>query len=300
MDIMNQLSCLVRASGVFALLAFTPLTCIHSQTPELARVAAAHNSLRQAQNEEDRLSLHEKLLPLWEEALQAGKIFQVDWTAWNHAVVVLGDGPDRVVVFTWNVELDDRTQKYGGWVAHASSESELGYEWTLLTHDPDLDTRDQNSMRRHDEWHGGLYYDGVITYDRQSPVYTLLAWDGADGLTNQKWIETMEPRKGRVRFGSPRFELPNGLSKRLVLTYADAVQVTLKVERSPVRIVMDHLAPTEASLKGQFAFYGPTLDYDALEWNKDRWLFIADVSVQNSSENSPDQYRDPSRRRRKN
>ena len=123
MDIMNQLSCFVRASGVFALLAFTPLTCIYSQTPELARVAAAHNSLRQAQNEEDRLSLHEKLFPLWEEALQAGKIFQVDWTAWNHAVVVLR-GPDRVVVFTWNVELDDRTQIEA--VAHASSVSNWG------------------------------------------------------------------------------------------------------------------------------------------------------------------------------
>ena len=50
------------------------------------------------------------------QAAEAGQLMDVDWTSWNEAVVDLGDGPDRVVVYTWNVELDDRTQRYGGWV----------------------------------------------------------------------------------------------------------------------------------------------------------------------------------------
>jgi len=271
-----------------------------AQTPELARCEAAHQSLKQARNEEDRLALHAQLEDLWTSALEAGAILDVDWGAWDQAVVDLGEGDERLVVFTWNVELDSRLQVYGGWVVHAATASALGYEWTQLTHDPEVDTRDLSRMHRHDRWQGGLYYDGVLTYDKTTPVYTLLAWDGADALTTSKRVETVEPRNGRVRFGSPRFELPEGLQKRVVMTYADAVQATLKVETEPVRIVMDRLAPEDPSFRGQHAFYGPTLSYDGLEWKKGRWHWVSDVAVRNSEGNSPRKYRDPAARSRRN
>ena len=282
-------------------LALLSISCgAWGQTPELARAAATHESLQQANNQEDRLSLHNQLNGLWSEALAAGKVFEVDWSSWNNAVVDLGEGSDRLLIFTWNVELNNRTQRYGGWVAHAAPELELGYAWTLLNHDSEVDTRDLGRMHRHDHWQGGLYYDGVLTYDKEQPVYTFLVWDGADALTNQKWIETVEPRNGRVRFGSPRFELPEGLQKRLVLTYADAVQATLQKEEDSGRIVMDHLAPEDPAFQGQFAFYGPTLSYDALEWRKGRWHLVKNTEVRNSEGGSPREYRDPSRRRGRN
>lgn len=273
---------------------------VWGQTPEIARVAATHESLTQARSQADRLALHGQLQNLWAEALAGGKMLEVEWERFNNAVVVLGEGPDQLVMFTWNVELDNRTQRYGGWVVHAAPGTELGYEWTMLTHDPEVNTRDLGRMHRHDHWQGGLYYDGVLTYDKEEPVYTFLVWDGADALTTQKWVETVEPRSGRVRFGSPRFELPEGLQKRFVLTYADAVQATLKKEEESGRIVMDHLAPEDPSFQGQFAFYGPTLSYDALEWRKGRWHFVRDIEVRNSEGGSPREYRDPSRRRGRN
>ena len=282
--------------GVLLLLASTAW----GQTPEIARVAATHESLAQARNQEDRLALHVQLQGLWSEALAAGHMLEVEWERFNNAVVSLGEGADRVVMFTWNVELDNRTQRYGGWVLQAAPGTDLGYTWTMLTHDPDVNTRDLGRMHRHDRWQGGLYYDGVLTYDKQQPVYTFLVWDGADALTTQKWVETVEPRNGRVRFGSPRFELPEGLQKRLVLTYADAVQATLKKEEASGRIVMDHLAPEDPSFQGQFAFYGPTLSYDALEWRKGRWHLVLDTEVRNEEGSSPREYRDPSRRRGRN
>ena len=48
------------------------------------------------------------------------------------------------------------------------------------------------------------------------------------------------------------------------------------------RIVYDHLAPENPSLQGQYAFYGPTLSYDGIEWRKGRWQFVSDVSVRNA------------------
>ena len=270
-----------------------------AQSPEWARVVAAQENLTQASTEEDRLALHGQLQGLWAEALSTGHAFDVAWGEWNNAVVDLGKDEARMIVFTWNVELDDRTQRYGGWVATASPQSALGYTFTMLNHDRDADPADAGRMHRHDRWHGGLYYSGILTYDRNTPVYTLLAWDGADALTTRKWVETVETRHGRVRFGAPRFDTPNGLVKRVVLTYADAVQATLRVEEDLERIVFDHLAPEDPSFRGQYAFYGPTLNYDGLTWRKGRWYFSSDVAVKNGEDSSPREYRDPSRRRRR-
>ena len=288
----------VRAGLGLALLVAT--SCAWAQTPELARAAATHQSLAQARTQEDRLALHDQLQGLWSEALGAGQILDVDWTGWNNAVVDLGEGENRMVMFTWNVELDNRSQRYGGWLVHADSNTPLGYQWTMLSHDLEANTRDLGRMHRHDHWQGGLYYEGVLTYDGKTPVYTMLVWDGADALTTQKWVETLEVRNGRVRFGSPRFELREGLQKRYVMTYADAVQATLRVEGNPPRIVMDHLAPEDPAFQGQYAFYGPTLSYDGLEWKKGRWHFVSDVEVRNEDGSSPKEYRDPARSRRRN
>ena len=129
-----------------------------SQTMELARVQAAHASLRQAQNQDDRLALHSQLQVVVDEAAEAGQLMDVDWTSWNEAVVDLGDGPDRVVVYTWNVELDDRTQRYGGgWPAALTG------AWVHLDGvEPRPRGRpcDNNRMHRHDRWQGGCTTTG--------------------------------------------------------------------------------------------------------------------------------------------
>ena len=72
----------------------------------------------------------------------------------------------------------------------------------MLDHDRDVDPQDLGRMHRHDRWQGGLYYGGILTTTETPPVYTLLAWDGADALTTRKWVETVETRNSRVRFGA--------------------------------------------------------------------------------------------------
>jgi len=286
----------LRWVATFALVACAPLW---AQTPELARVQATHQSMREARNEEDRLALHRQLQALWVEALKAGHVWDVDWSLWNEAVVDVGTGGERLVVFTWNVELESQEQVYGGWVAAAAPSSPLGYDFALLVHAEDGPGVDEHRMFRHDQWHGALYYDGIVTYDQETPVYTLLAWDGADRSITRKWVETVEWRRGRARFGTPVFEVPTGLSKRVLLTYRNAVQATLRIEGDAQRIVMDHLEPESPDLRGQFAFYGPTLSYDALLWKRGRWEFQPDVDVVNPASGSPKEYRDPARRGRR-
>lgn len=286
------------------LLSLVVACCISSfpalaQTAELARAKGTHQSLRQAKNEEDRLALHHQLPGLWEEAMMAGGVMEATWDDWQEAVVVLGEGANKLVVFTWNVELLNRTQRYGGWIAKADPGAELGYDWALLKQGDSDHDAEENRMFRHDGWHGCLYFDGVLTMERDQPVYTLLAWDGNDALTNRKWVESVEMRKDRAKFGIPNISMPEGLRKRCVLTYGDAIQAAMRFEEENTRIVMDHLAPESPEFEGQKAFYGPTLSYDALVWRKGGWQWEGDVEVANPNDGSRRQYRDPAGRSRR-
>jgi hypothetical protein len=286
------------------LLSLVVACCISSipalaQTAELARAKGTHQSLRQAKNEEDRLALHHQLPGLWEEAMTAGGVMEATWDDWQEAIVVLGEGTNKLVVFTWNVELENRSQRYGGWIAQANPASDLGYDWALLKQGDFDHDAEENRMFRHDGWHGCLYFDGVLTLDRGQPVYTLLAWDGHDALTNRKWVESVEMRKGRAKFGIPNISMPEGLRKRCVLTYGDAIQAAMRFEKESARIVMDHLAPESPEFEGQKAFYGPTLSYDALVWRKGGWQWEGDVEVANPNDGSRKQYRDPAGRSRR-
>jgi hypothetical protein len=128
-----------------------------------------------------------------------------------------------------------------------------------------------------DAWPGAVYYQAVLTYERRAPVYTLLGWDGADGLTTRKVVEVLELHGGQLRFGAPRIEARGATQRRLVLEYGDALSVLLRHDGE--RIVMDHLSPRSADVKGVAALYGPDMTYDALEWDGKRWNLRENVDV---------------------
>jgi hypothetical protein len=62
-----------------------------------------------------------------------------------------------------------------------------------------------------------------------------------------------------------------------VLEYGDALSVLLRHDGE--RIVMDHLSPRSADVKGVAALYGPDMTYDALEWDGKRWNLRENVDV---------------------
>ena len=90
----------------------------------------------------------------------------------------------------------------------------------------------------------------------------------------------------RIRLGVPYLKTEEGLKKRHVLEYGDALQATLNYEADQGRIVLDRLAPSDPSLLGATAFYGPTMEYDAFVWEGEKWVFTKDVNVSNKNESN--------------
>jgi len=208
-----------------------------------------------------------------------------NWPAGN---ITAGSGIEKVVILSWNSERSDRTQDYGCFVIFGFEK--IGgistFKWTELTHDRQEDPTNIERSYRADDWPGAIYYKLILTHVKKSPVYTLLGWEGADGQVTRKIIETMIITNDRIRLGVPYLKTDEGLKKRHVLEYGDALQATLNYEADTERIVLDRLAPSDPSLIGVTAFYGPSMEYDAFVWDGENWVFTKDVNVSNKKESS--------------
>lgn len=203
---------------------------------------------------------------------------------WPFGVASTSETSDWATIISWNSESSDRVQTYSAFVIFEDEKSPNGMSWIELVHDSREDITDEGRSYRIDDWTGAIYYDIVLKHDGRTPVYTLLGWDGANGLVTRKVIETMTINNGRVRIGVPYIQKPEGTKKRHVLEYSDILQVTLKYEEKQDRIVFDRLAPNDPTLEGQTAFYGPTFEYDSYVWDGKRWEFKSDVKVKNSKD----------------
>ena len=275
---------------------FTVLLCpffTFGQTTQFA-------SLSSAKNDTDRAIAHQALndyvVKSLNDALTTEELEPLirKWPAGN---ITAGSGKEKVVILSWNSERSDRTQDYGCFVIFGFEK--MGgistFKWTELTHDRQEDPTNIERSYRADDWPGAIYYKLILTHVKESPVYTLLGWEGADGQVTRKIIETMIITNDRIRLGVPYLKTDEGLKKRHVLEYGDALQATLNYEADKERIVLDRLAPSDPSLIGATAFYGPTMEYDAFVWDGEKWVFTKDVNVSNKKESSKQNkiYNDP-------
>ena len=241
--------------------------------------------------------MHDSLIGWWSEALDAGLGRAPELEALNGTLALpeVGRGAEWIRVISWNVELTDRTQRYGGFIL--PSDGDGGYEVVPLEHDLRADAWTNMGRCDAEHWPGAIYYDVLLTHHRKNPTYTLLGWDGGDALVTRKVVEPLWMRRGRVRFGHRVIIGEEGLVNRLVLEYADDAVVTVRYEEQRDRIVLDHLSPTAPHLKGSTAFYGPDMTYDALIWSKGNWVLQPNVDVADPNIRAP--YNPPPQLRRR-
>jgi hypothetical protein len=250
-------------------------------------LVSGHQQLKESNTDEARLARHDSLLGWWRQALEQGlgKDPSIQILKPYLALPEAGTGSDWVRVVSWNVELSDRSQRYGCFVVTIGE----GLQHQVIELEQDLRAKPWAPTTRvaPDSWPGAIYYEVILNHHRRKPYYTLLGWDGADALVTRKLIEPIDLNRGRVRLGNRNIVGQNGLMNRVVLEYADDANVALRYEPSKERIVMDHLSPFEPHLQGSTAFYGPDMSYDALIWEKGNWLYAPDVEVSDPKLNAP-------------
>ena len=91
--------------------------------------------------------------------------------------VMILSADKRVRVFTWDLEAEDGTHTFYGFV-HVYAKKYKKYEAYKLN-DKSLGMKDpQNAILDNTKWFGAYYYDIVTVKHKKKKYYVLLGWDG--------------------------------------------------------------------------------------------------------------------------
>lgn len=128
-------------------------------------------------------------------------------------------------------------------------------------------------------WYGALYYQIIDVKHGNQTYYTLLGYRPQGKVVQRKVLDALVVKSPKnVIFGAQIFYVQDFADRRymkkpfrLFYDYSASVAATLRYNEKEKMIIMDHLAPPDASKKGIYAVYGPDFSYDGLYWNNGHW-----------------------------
>ena len=180
-------------------------------------------------------------------------------------------------IFNWNCVLSDGSYQYFGLL-----QIKLKQSMKVVTLEESKTATDMFHQYSTANWPGALYYQIIPLKTKTGNSYFLLGWDGYNFQINKKIIEVLNfDEKGQVTFGHPLILWKGKVLSRIVFEYAKQAGMTIQYNEKEKRIVFDHLAPSSPIYQNQFEYYGPDFSYDALEYQKGKWVLVENVDVRN-------------------
>ncbi len=209
------------------------------------------------------------------------------------SIAILKSPDDRFRIFNWNIPYQDGTYLFYGRI-QLKAGKKTPYTVIPLYDASGEITKASSKSLSNDQWFGALYYKVIKTTHKKKTYYTLLGWDGNTAFSNKKLIDVIQlDASGKVSFGAPIFDDGKRARYRVFFEHSERVTMSLRYQESKNWIVFDHLAPSQASLVGQYEFYGPDFTFDAFVWEKGKWKFKQDVDVRNEGKNEGKQTKKP-------
>ncbi|MEA3451958.1 MAG: hypothetical protein U9Q83_08675, partial [Bacteroidota bacterium] len=185
-------------------------------------------------------------------------------------------------IISWNIYISTGEYFYFGYIQYKPNKSDEFYFYELKDVSASIENPKFSNLNTN-KWYGCIYYDIIEQKEKKKTIYTLLAWDGNNRLTNKKIVEVISFRNNKPNFGY-NFDINGKKHKRLIFEYNKRVSMTLRWDEKMKVIVWDHLAPKELRYREMYQFYGPDFTYDALKFEKRKWVFIDNIVVTNLKE----------------
>lgn len=128
-------------------------------------------------------------------------------------------------------------------------------------------------------WYGALYYQIIDIQHRNQTFYTLIGYRPQGFGVQRKVLDVLVAKNPKnIQFGAQIFYVQDFMDRRymrkpfrLFYDYSAGVSATVRYNEKEKMIIMDHLAPPDASKKGVFTVYGPDFSYDGLYWKEGHW-----------------------------
>ena len=237
-----------------------------------------------AESEEQRILANNAFIEDLTEVLQYEKSFKFPFD--SLASIARLTSPDKTFrIFNWLLKKDNGSYVYYA-IVHYHNKKNKRYEVIPLTdNSSNIRNAEQEELDARN-WYGGLYYEIAYIKKAGRKFYTLLAWDGNDGLSTKKIIDVMYfSGKNKIRFGLPIFtKNKKETQKRVILEYDSKSTASVKYHKKSQRIIFNHLIPSRKDLVGLEEYYIPDGSFNAYSYQKGKWWLQEDVEVTNNKD----------------
>jgi len=204
---------------------------------------------------------------------------------------------EKFRIYTWVMKLGNDDYNYFGFTQYQRNKKNKlkNFVYKLNNKSKEIG-KDELSKLDSNNWIGCVYYQIIAPEKRKDQTHVLIGWDGNNWRSTKKIIETFSfNNKGEISFGEKviRYNLgtdkrPKVVSKaRLIFEYNGEVSMTVSYNSNLKKIIFDHLMPSDPKLADLYFTYAPDFTYDALKYEKRKWIHSSDVDVRNQEAVDP-------------
>jgi hypothetical protein len=239
-----------------------------------------------------KYNANERFTTLLESALIADKSFDYPFDSLV-TIARLTSDDKKFRIFNWHIAKSDGTYEYFGFI-QAWNRKEKKYIIYPLKDNSDNIKNPETQLLDNLNWYGAHYYKLISTKYHGRRFYTLLGWDGNNGVTQKKLIDVLTfNSKGKPIFGASIFKYNKKTLKRIIFEYNATVTMSLKYDKQysaagkkkKNMIVFDRISPLDKSMEGQYQYYYPETNiFDALLFHAGKWNHIKDIDARNAKE----------------
>ena len=236
------------------------------------------DSLKKIPEDSSKIQLNNKIEDIVESIIMNASSFNLHLDSLKHVGKIIS--PDnKFSIITWNVPLNDGTNKFFGYIQLNPGKDSLCKIFKMK--DNSLNTKGNiNEIRFScNNWYGSLYYEILPCKTGKETVYTLLGMHYNDLFTTRKIVESMYfNENGSPMFGTPIYIFNGHKQSRIVFDYSISVAMLLRFDSKLNMIVFDHLAPPSPLYSGNYKFYGPDFSVDGLKFENGNWVYYPNVN----------------------
>lgn len=243
------------------------------------KLEAVLNQLRSAKDDSLKLQINQEYRELLELALEEPSAMTYPFDRLRTMGSV--KSPDGLLrVFSWNVEMQDKTQRYFCYFLHYDQRKKE-YRISELKQKISRFDRKPQDILSDDNWYGALYYQIVPHKKGSRQMWVLLGWDDYSTTSTRKLIDVVYFTGSSAKLGSPIFRVGKETFKRLFYEHSEKCTMSLRYDPVTKRIIFDHLSPESPGLAGFYQYYVPDMSYDAFIEKGGRWYLQEDVIAVN-------------------
>ncbi len=266
----------IRLILLFSLLASAYVFAEDNQlSPAVDSINNMLNRISKSKTDAQKLEINEQLVDYFTQYLKNEESKKQKYDGVKYLSVLKSDD-NKLQVYTWNINFDDGSHRYYGFLKYKIKDDE--YVIHSLEDKSNEMNADDRLFLMPSEWYGSLYYDIITKKSGSKTYYTLIGWDGADLFINRKVIDVLTfSRKGIAEFGKKAFRINKLYYPRMIFEYADAATMMLRYNKKQDIIVLDHLSPSEPIFEGKPQYYGPDFSFDAFMFKNGKWLLVEDI-----------------------